>query len=123
MLAYVHVCHPTHVLQGKVASAQAKSDKLAAAVTSWGGSMLRKAFVTWKERHASWQQGHAKVARAASLWQNRALACAWQQWKEGAIYQQQIRLCLAGAVGVSLLAVGWQRMTPVSNHSLIIPCI
>ncbi len=61
--------------------------------------MLRKAFTTWKERHASWQQGHAKVARAAALWHNRALAGAWQQWKESAIYQQEIRLRLTGAVG------------------------
>jgi len=82
-----------------VASAQAKSDKMAAAVSSWGGSMLRRAFATWKDRHASWQQGHAKVARAAALWQNRALASAWQQWKESAIYQQELRLRLTGAVG------------------------
>jgi len=88
-----------HVLQDKVASAQAKSDKMAAAVSSWGGSMLRRAFTTWKDRHASWQQGHAKAARAAALWQNRALASAWQQWKESAIYQQELRLRLTGAVG------------------------
>jgi len=88
-----------HVLQDKVASAQAKSDKMAAAVSSWGGSMLRRAFTTWKDRHASWQQGHAKAARAAALWQNRALASAWQQWKESAIYQQELRLRLSGAVG------------------------
>ena len=89
------------MLQAKVASAQAKADKLAAAVSSWGGSMLRRAFTTWKERHASWQQGHAKVARAAALWHNRALAGAWQQWKESAIYQQELRLRLSGAVGES----------------------
>jgi len=88
-----------HVLQDKVASAQAKSDKMAAAVSSWGGSMLRRAFTTWKDRHASWQQGHAKAARAAALWQNRALASAWQQWKESAIYQQELRLRLSSAVG------------------------
>lgn len=91
----------SYVLQAKVASAQAKADKLAVAVRSWGGSVLRKAFITWKERHASWQQGHAKVARAAALWHNRALAGAWQQWKESAIYQQEIRLRLTGAVGES----------------------
>lgn len=91
----------SYVLQAKVASAQAKADKLAVAVSSWGGSMLRRAFTTWKERHASWQQGHAKVARAAALWHNRALAGAWQQWKESAIYQQELRLRLTGAVGES----------------------
>ena len=63
--------------------------------------MLRKAFATWKERHASWQQAHAKVARAAALWHNRALAGAWQQWKESAIYQQEVRQRLTGAIGVS----------------------
>lgn len=87
------------MLQDKVASAQAKSDKMAAAVSSWGGSMLHRAFATWKDRHASWQQGHAKAARAAALWQNRALASAWQQWKESAIYQQELRMRLTGAVG------------------------
>ena len=88
-----------HVPQDKVASAQAKSDRMAAAVSSWGGSMLRRAFATWKDRHASWQQGHAKAARAAALWHNRALASAWQQWKESAIYQQELRMRLTAAVG------------------------
>lgn len=91
-------------MQAKVASAHTKADKLSAAVRSWGGSMLCKAFVTWRERHASWQQGHAKVARAAALWHNRALAGAWQQWKEAAAYQQEIRLRLTGAVGKLICA-------------------
>ena len=86
-------------MQAKVESAHVKADKLSAAVQSWGGSMLRRAFVTWQERHAGWQQGRAKVARAAAVWHNRAVAAAWQQWKEGAIYQQELRLRLTGALG------------------------
>lgn len=80
--------------------------------------MLRRAFVTWRERHAGWQQGHAKVARAAAVWHNRAVASAWQQWKEGAIYQQELRLRLTGALGT--LAV-----TRNSNalSSLILCCV
>ena len=87
------------MLQAKVAARQVKADKLSSAVGAWGGSMLRKAFTTWKERHASWQQGHAKVARAAALWRSRAVAGAFQQWKEAAVYQQEVRLRLTGAVG------------------------
>ena len=105
-------------MQAKVESAHAKADKLSAAVRSWGGSMLRRAFVTWRERHAGWQQGHAKVARAAAVWHNRAVASAWQHWKEGAIYQQELRLRLTGALGT--LAV-----TRNSNalSSLILCCV
>ena len=88
-------------MQAKTESAHVKADKLSAAVHSWGGSMLRRAFVTWRERHAGWQEGRAKVARAAAVWHNRALAAAWQQWKEGAIHQQELRLRLTGALGTS----------------------
>ena len=86
-------------MQAKVECGHAKAGKVAAAVRCWGGSVLRRAFVTWRERHASWQQGHAKVARAAALWHNRALAGAWQQWKDAAVYQQELRLRLTGAIG------------------------
>ena len=81
-----------------MAARQAKADRLASAVGAWGSSMLKKAFATWKDRHASWQQGHAKVARAAGLWRSRAVACAFQQWKEAAVYQQELRMRLTGAV-------------------------
>ena len=91
---------PEFAMQAKVECAHVKADKLSAAVHSWGGSMLRRAFVTWRERHAGWQEGRAKVARAAGIWHNRAVAAAWQQWKEGAIYQQQLRLRLTGALGI-----------------------
>lgn len=87
------------MLQDKVSAAQIKSDKLTAAVTKWGAILTRKAFSSWKERHAGWQERQAKVARAAGVWQNRAVASAWQQWQATAIYQQELRLRLSGAVG------------------------
>ena len=73
--------------------------------------MLRKAFQSWRDRHASWQQGRAKVTRAAALWHNRALAGAWQQWKEAAVYQQELRLRLTGAIGT------WHVMSTACLHS------
>ena len=99
-------------LQDKVASAQVKGDKLAAAVSKWGSILLRKAFSSWKERHAAWQQRHAKIAKAAAVWHNRAVAAAWQQWQATAIYQQELRLRLSGAVGWCLLPA-WPIAIPV----------
>ncbi len=99
---------------------------MAAAVSSWGGSMLRRAFTTWKDRHASWQQGHAKAARAAALWQNRALASAWQQWKESAIYQQELRMRLSGAVGKQYCngrVLAAQNATGGVVHTHCYPCM
>ena len=80
--------------------------------------MLRRAFVTWRERHASWQEGHAKIARAAAVWHNRAVAGAWQQWKEGAIYQQELRLRLTGALGTLIFNLAKCPVTVCSSVPL-----
>lgn len=92
-------------IQDKVAAAHSREDKVAAAVRKWGTILLRKAFTSWKERHAAWQHSHSRVAKAAAVWHNRALASAWQQWQANAIYQQELRIRLSGAVGQCCPAV------------------